>query len=230
MFFVSASKAFVALTIVSYTGANPLSLPQWTLVGPNDQPPQAPIQGFNKPQSTAHGSQAGLGGLNVDSIKSGRCYFFTNPVDEHLGSDGGYYAYLKFGSNDRRRPFRLCRELDTCSHGGPVSDHGKFWLQDFHGSGASKGRNIVAGNEYGYLYPSCPGYTNYLHFKAYDDSDVGDGEGYVRLKLVDEKANYNGLEINGANYPYLSSNQQQTISVKFHPVRCPDDEDDMSEL
>jgi hypothetical protein len=232
----SILKALLALSAVTthlYAAANPMLLPQINMFDSENHPHPIPAPQHNFPQGDKTAKQLATDGLHPTSdIRYGQCYYFTDPKGEYLGSDGGVYSYLKFGSNNYRRPFRLCQEQDQCSSGGQVMHRGKFYLQDFQGSYYAKGKNTVAGNEYGYMYPSFTGFTNYLHFQAYRDCDVPFAPGgtcYVRLHLVDEKNSYNGLEINGYQYPYLSLNGQQTISVQFNQVECPDN-DDRAEL
>jgi hypothetical protein len=226
---LKAWLALPAVTINLYTAANPMLPPQFNMINDGNHPPPIPAPEPNSLQAHAAANQLAKDGPHPTSdIRYGQCYYFTDPKDEHLGSDGGVYSYLKFGSKNYRRPFRLCQERDHCSGGGQIKHRGKFYLQDFQGSSWAKGKNTVAGNEYGYMYPSFGGYTNYLRFQAFRDCDVPfapGGDCYVRLHLVDEKNNYNGLEINSLQYPYLSLNGQQTISVKFNEVECPDDDD-----
>jgi hypothetical protein len=227
-FILKAWLALPAVTMNLYAAANPMLLPQFNMVDDGNHPPlPAPQHNFLQGDATAN--QLANDGMHPTSdIRYGQCYYFTDPKGEHLGSDGGVYSYLKFGSKNYRRPFRLCKERDQCSGGGQVMHRGKFYLQDFQGSYYAKGKNTIAGNEYGYMYPSFDGWTNYLHFQAHRDCDAPftpNGACYARLHLVDEKNSYNGLEINGAQYPYLSLNGQQTISVQFNQVECPDNDD-----
>ncbi|KAL2107256.1 hypothetical protein VUR80DRAFT_5460 [Thermomyces stellatus] len=156
----------------------------------------------------------------ADYVAYGRCYYFTNPENEHLGSDGGWYSYLKFGSNDYRRPFRLCKDHNDCSLGEAMRQHDMFYLEDYEGSHYAKGKNIVAGNVGGYIYPSFGSYTNYLRFQAYQGCDPRHkADCFVWLSLINQ-AHYNGLEFDNSKYVKLTANES-TIPVNFHTVKCP---------
>jgi hypothetical protein len=207
-----------------YATANPMSSSQFDFIGGDEQPLPVLVQTSYGPDQATQPAQSDEGA----DLSYGRCYFITNPSEEHLGSEGPGWSYLKFGSRDQRRPFRVCKDKDSCSErGGSVGHRGKFWLQDFLGSHATTGRSLIAGNSPGQIYPAAAGYQNHLQFQAFKDCDNDDmtGKCYSRLKLVNEKSNNSGLEIDRNNCPITTKNKKHTISVAFHLVNCPEDYD-----
>lgn len=241
-----AQKALLVLlstTACLQAAADPSSPPQTHLAPPEEDEVPMPmeqfddleedqvlVEGYDDPQDEDHAAEDD-GVEAAYAIQYGQCYYFTNPEGEHLGSNGNTYSWLQFGSNNYRRPFKLCKDRHDCSRNGPLHHRGTFYLLDYQGSRTAKGKNIIAGRYNRPMFPSFRGYTNYIRFVAYNDCNIGhDADCYARLGVTDQERGYNGLEVNRKKYPVLSRNEQHTISVKFNRIQCPDHYDLDAEL
>ncbi|KAA8643761.1 hypothetical protein EYZ11_013229 [Aspergillus tanneri] len=163
-------------------------------------------------------------------LQYGKCYTLSHSHHGGLGTlPNGIYS---FGVGNTDRQFKVCRNTGECKRYGSdqtVRKGSQFYLYDTQGS-ERQGPGWASLHSWRWLGVYNPNNRPefYAKFRGKPTCDEGKYENCaICVNLKDNWGGFTGLEVHANKLLYTVRNTARCVTLKFKPVRCHRDDDDV---